>query len=174
MTLGFLALAVAGVVLVSAAIELFAAAFGRHVALWRTVPLPHGHHGRILILLLVLAGSVALAALALRGRPAPLVLTVEGGSLRLPPDTLERFLADELAADPDVVSARAWFAMREERLVAELWVAARPLASASALSERLKAKALAALRGELGLAADVADPVVKILRVHELPRYLRS
>jgi hypothetical protein len=48
------------------------------------------------------------------------------------------------------------------------------LASASALSERLKAKALAALRGELGLTADVADPVVKVLRVHELPRYLRS
>ena len=174
MTLGFLALAVAGVVLVSAAIELFAAAFGRHVALWRTVPLPHGHDGRILILLLVLAGSVALAALALRSHPAPLVLSVEGGSLRLPPDTLERFLADELAADPDVVSARAWFALRDERLVTELWVAARPLASAPDVGSRLKAKALAALGGELGLAVDIDDPVVRVLRVHELPRYLRS
>jgi hypothetical protein len=63
--------------------------------------------------------------------------------------------------------------LRGERLVTELWVAARPLASASVLSERLRARALAALRGELGLAADVDDPVVKVLRVHELPRYLR-
>jgi len=173
-TLGFLALAVAGVVLVSAAIELFAAALGRHVALWHTAPLPHGHEGRILVLLLVLAGSVALAALALRGHSAPFVLTVDGGSRRLPPDTLEHFLADELAADPDVVSARASFALRGERLVAELWVAVRPLASAPVLSERLKARALAALGGELGLAADVDNPVIRVLRVSELPRYLRS
>jgi hypothetical protein len=160
--------------LVSAAIELFAAALGRHVALWRTVPVPHGHEGRILVLLLVLAGSLALAALALRGRPAPLVLGVEGGSLRLPHDTLERFVADELAADPDVVSTRARFTLREGRLAAHLWVAARPLACVPVLNERLKARAVAALGDELGLATDVADPVVKVLRVHELPRYLRS
>jgi hypothetical protein len=160
--------------LVSAAIELFAAAVGRHVALWRTVPLPHGHDGRILVLLLVLAGSVALVALALRGSPAPLVLNVEGGSRRLPPDTLERFLADELATDPDVVSTRAWFALREGRLAARFSVAVRPLASVPALRERLAAKAVTALRDELGLEADVADPAVKVLRVRELPRYLRS
>ncbi len=161
--------------LVSAAIELFAAAVGRHVALWRTVPLPHGHDGRILVLLLILAGSVALVALALRGSAAPLVLNVEGGgSLRLPPDTLERFLADELATDPDVVSTRAWFALREGRLAARFSVAVRPLASVPALRERLAAKAVIALRDELGLEADVADPAVKVLRVRELPRYLRS
>ncbi|MGD0997165.1 MAG: hypothetical protein ABR941_02430 [Thermoleophilia bacterium] len=173
MTLGFLALAAAGVALISAAIELLAAAVGRRVVVWRAVPLPHSHEGRMLVVLVLLAGSVALAALALRARPAPLVLSVEGGSLRLPPDTLERYLADELARDPDVVSSRASFALRDERLAAELWVALRPLAPAAVLRERLGGVATAALRDGLGLAADVDDPVVRVLRVHELPRYLR-
>ena len=174
MTLGFVALAAAGVVLVSAAIELFAAALGRHVALWRALPLPHGHDGRILVLLLILAGAVALVALALRGSAAPLALNVSGGSLRLPPETLERFLADELATDPDVVSTRAWFVLREGRVATRFSVAARPLVCVPVLRERLAAKAATALRDELGLEADVADPAVKVLRVQELPRYLRS
>lgn len=159
--------------LIAAAVELLAAAAGRHVVIWRTVPLPHSHEGRILVLLLLLAGSVALAALALRARPAALVLSVEGGSQRLPPDTLERFLADELTRDPDVVESRAWFALRDERLTARLWVALRPLAPAAAARERLGGVATAALRDELGLTVDVAEPVVKVLRVRELPRYLR-
>ncbi len=101
------------------------------------------------------------------------MLSVEGGSLLLPPDTLDRFLSDELARDPDVVSSRAWCALRDERLSARLWVALRPLAPAAVLRERLADVATAALRDELGLAADVGEPVVKVLRVHELPRYLR-
>ncbi len=125
------------------------------------------------MLLVLLAGSVALVALALRGRPAPLVLAFEGGSLRLPPDSLERYLVAELARDPDVVASRAWFALRDQRLTAELWVALRPLAPAAVLRERLGGLARAALRDELGLAADVGEPVVKVLRVGELPRYLR-
>jgi len=172
-TLGCVALVAAGVVLVAAAVELLAAAVDRHVVIWQAVPLPHSHDGRILVIVVLLAGSVALAALALRARPAPLVVRVEGGSLRLPPDTLDRYLCDELARDPDVVSSRVWCAPRDERLSAQLWVALRPLAPAAVLRERLGGIATAALRDELGLAADVGEPVVKVLRVHELPRYLR-
>ena len=172
-TLGFVALAAAGVALVSAAVELLAAAVGRHVVIWRAVPLPHSHEGRILVLLVLLAGSVALAALALRARPAALVLSVEGGSLRLPPDALERYLAAELARDPDVVASRASFALRDERLTAELWVALRPLAPAAVLGQRLGDVAQAALHDRLGLTADVGAPAVKVLRVGQLPRYLR-
>ena len=168
-----MALLAAGVVLVSAAIELLAAAVGRHLSIWRTVPLPHSHEGRIVVLLVLLAGCVALAALALRSRPAALVLSVEGGSLRLPPDTLERYLAAELARDPDVVSSKATFALRDERLTAQVRVALRPLAPPAALRERLAGAAQAALRDTLGLAVEVHEPVVKVLRVHDLPRYLK-
>jgi hypothetical protein len=172
-TLGFVALVAAGVVLIAAAVELLAAVVDRHVSIWKAVPLPHSHDGRVLVIVVLLAGSVALAALALRARPAALALSVEGGSLLLPPDTLDRFLSDELARDPDVVSSRAWCTLRDERLSAQLWVALRPLAPAAALRERLGGVATAALRDELGLAADVREPVVKVLRVHELPRHLR-
>jgi hypothetical protein len=167
------ALLAAGVVFVSAAIELLAAAVGRHLSIWRAVPLPHSHEGRIVALLVLLAGSVALATLALRSRPAALVLSVEGGSLRLPPDTLERFLAAELARDPDVVSSKASFALHDERLIAQVWVALRPLAPPAVLRERLAGVAQTALRDTLELAADVREPVVKVLRVHDLPRHLR-
>jgi len=166
-------LVVAAVLLIAAAIELIAAAAGRHVTVWHTVPLPHSHQARAFVLALLLAGCVALVALVLRSRPAALVLAVEGGSLRLPPDALERYLAAELARDPDVVSSRATFDLRDGRLTARLWVALRPLAPVAALRERLAATATAALRDRLGLAAEVREPAVKVLRVHELVRHLR-
>ena len=170
--LGFGALAVAGVVLIAAAIELIAAAFGRHVTVWHTVPQPHSHEARAFVLALLLSGCVALVALVLRARPAALVLRVEGGSLRLPPDTLERYLAAELGRDPDVVSSRAAFDLRDERLAARLWVVLRPLSPAAALRERLARVAATAL-GDLGLAAEVRGPDVRVLRVRELVRRLR-
>jgi hypothetical protein len=167
------ALLAAGVVLLAAAIELLAAVAGRHVSIWRAVPLPHSHEGRIVVLVVLLAGSAVLAALALRSRPEALVLNVEGGSQRLPPDTLERYLAAELARDPDVVAAKASFSLRDERLIAQVRVALRPLAPAAVLRERLTGVAAAALRDRLELAVEVREPVVKVLRVHDLPRYLR-
>ena len=168
-----MALLAAGVVLLSAAIELLADAVGRHLTIWRAVPLPHSHEGRIVVLLVLLAGSVALAALALRSRPAALVLSVEGGSLRLPSDTLERYLAAELARDPDVVSSKATFVLRDQRLTAHVRVALRPLAPPVVLRERLAGMAQTALRGKLDRAVEVREPVVKVLRVHDLPRYLK-
>ena len=160
--------------LISAAVELLAAAVGRHVVIWRAVPLPHSHEGRILVAARP-AGRLGGAGRSRPARPGRRrsCSSVEGGSLRLPPDSLERYLAAKLARDPDVVASRAWFALHDERLSAELWVALRPLAPAAVLRERLGGLARAALRDELGLAADVADPVVKVLRVGELPRYLR-
>ncbi len=171
--LGFGALAVAGVVLIAAAVELIAAAAGRHVTVWHAVPLPHSHQARAFVLALLLVGCVALVALVLRSRPPALVLAVEGGSLRLRPDALERYLAAELARDPDVVSSRASFDLRDGRLTARLWVALRPLAPAATLRERLAAAAAAALDDRLGLAAEVHGPAVKVLRVRELVRRLR-
>ena len=166
-------LAVAAIVLIAAAIELIAAAVGRHVTVWHAAPLPHSHEARAFILALLLVGCVALVGLVLRPRPAALVLAVEGGSLRLPPDTLERYLAAELARDPDVVSSRASFALRDGRLTARLSIALRPLAPAAVLRERLAGVAAAALGDRLGLAAEVRDPDVRVLRVRELARHLR-
>ncbi len=116
----------------------------------------------------------ALTALALRGRPSPLTLTVAGGSLRLPPDTLARTIAERLAADPDVVSTRSRMVVRDARIVADIWVAVRPLAPREPLEAELREAATSALRAELGLAADVRRLYVKVLRVRELPRYLNT
>ena len=147
---------------------------GRHLTIWRAVPLPHSHEGRIALLLVLLAGSVALAALALRSRPAALVLNVEGGSLRLPPDTLERYLAAELARDPDVVvvAGPPLRCATSAHRPGPGWPL-RPLAPPAVLRERLAGAAQAALRDKLELAVEVREPVVKVLRVHDLPRYLR-
>jgi len=164
---------VAGVVLVAAAVELLAAAGGRHVAIWHAVPLPRTHDGRIVVVLVLFAASVALAALALRTRPPAFVLGVEGGSLLVRPDAIDRYLADRLATEPDVVVTRATCSHHDERLSARLWIALRPLAPAAVLRRRLGDTAAVALRDELGLAADVGEPVVKVLRVRELARYLR-
>ena len=158
--------------LIAVAIELIAAAAGRHVTVWRSVPLPHSHEARAFALALLLAGCVALVALVLRARPAALVLAVEGGSLRLPSDTLERYLVAELAREPDVVSSRVAFDLRDGRLTARLWVALRPLSPAAAMRERLARVAAVAL-GELGLAAEVPGPDVRVLRVRELARRRR-
>jgi hypothetical protein len=96
-----------------------------------------------------------------------------GGSLGLPPDTLARYLAAELARDPDVVASRASFRLHGERLSARAWVALRPLSPAAALRERLTALATAALHDRLGLAVDLRGPALRVLRVRDLPRYLR-
>jgi hypothetical protein len=146
---------------------------GRHLSLWHDLPLPHTHNDRALLLAAVFVGAAVLMLLAMRRRPAPFVLAVEGGSLRLPPDTLARYLAAELARDPDVVASRATFTLRGERLRARAWVALRPLAPAAALRERLTTLATAALRDRLGLTVEVREPTLRVLRVRELARYLR-
>ncbi len=159
--------------LVAAGAELLVTASGRHLSLWHDLPLPHTHNGRALLLAALFVGAALLVLLVMRRRPAPLVLPVEGGSLRLPPDTLARYLAAELARDPDVVASRASFMLRGERLRARAWVALRPLAPAAALRERLTALATVALRDRLGLAVELRGPALRVLRVRELPRYLR-
>jgi hypothetical protein len=159
---------------VAAGVELLTAAVGRHVDVWRHVPVPDTHGMRILATLAVLGASVALLALLVRGRPAPLRAGVEGGSLRLPPDTLARFLGARLASHPDVVVTRSHFTLSNGLLVADLWVALRPLAPVERLEPALREAATAALRSELGLAAEVRDLRVTVLRVRELPRYLSA
>ncbi len=52
-------------------------------------------------------------------------------------------------------------------------MAVRPLAPPAVLRERLAGAAQAALRDKLELAVEVREPVVKVLRVHDLPRYLK-
>jgi len=59
-------------------------------------------------------------------------------------------------------------------LVADVWVALRPLAPVERLQTDLCEAAGAALRVELGLAAEVRDLRLEVLRVRELPRYLRA
>ena len=72
-----------------------------------------------------------------------------------------------------MVSSKAAFALRDERLTAQVRVALRPLAPPAVLRERLAGVAQAALRDTLELAVEVREPVVKVLRVHDLPRYLK-
>ena len=158
---------------IAAGVELLVVSGGGHLSLWHDLPLPRSHDDRVLLLAALFAGAAALVVLAMRRRPAPLVLTVEGGSLRLPPDALARYLTAELARDPDVVASRASFTLHGERLRARAWVALRPLAPAAALRERLTALATAALRDRLGLAVELREPALKVLRVRELARYLR-
>ena len=162
-----------GVALIAAGAELLVTAAGGHLSPWHDLPLPRTHDHRVLLLAALFAGAAVLVLLLMRRRPAPLVLQVEGGSLRLPSDTLARYLAAELARDPDVVASRASFSLRGERLRARAWVALRPLAPAAALRERLTALATTALRDRLGLAVELRGPTLRVLRVRELPRYLR-
>jgi hypothetical protein len=172
--LGFVALVLAGLVLVALGVELISAAVGRHVTVWSRFPIPHTHQTRVLALFVVLGASLALLALLARGRPAPLRAEVEGGSLRLPPDTLARFLDARLGAQPDVVATRSRFALSDGAVVADLWVALRPLAPVERLEPALREAATTALCAELGLAAHVRGVRFRVLRVRDLPRYLRA
>ncbi|HMK93733.1 MAG TPA: hypothetical protein VK576_12125, partial [Thermoleophilia bacterium] len=95
-------------------------------------------------------------------------------SLRLPPATVTSYLRDVLSVQPDVVATRSRVALREGTLTADVWVALRPLAPAAELQPLLHGLASAALRDRLGLPAEVRTLKTTVLKVHELPRYLRA
>ena len=108
--------------------------------------------------MLARAGRRVALVLVLIRAPAALVLAVEGGSLRLPPDALERYLAAELARDPDVVASRAAFALHDGRLTARLGSRCGRWRRPPRCAIDSRAVAVVALRDRLGLAADVREP----------------
>jgi hypothetical protein len=172
--LGFVALVGVGLVSLVAGVELAAAAAGRHVDVWGALPIPGTHDARVLAIVCVVAGALALVLLILRHRPAPLVVSLPGGRLELSPAVLARLVAQRCAAHPDVVDTRCRFTQRPEAVALDVRAMVRPLAPADRLEDAVREAVSSALRADLGLTIELRSVRVKVLSVRELPRHLTA
>lgn len=112
-----------------------------------------------------------LAVLVRRGS-RPLWLAAEAGGVLLQPQAVEDPLRDALSEHADVVRAHVSVSGRRGRLKADVRVAVRPYAEATALRDELSAKAQNLLGRLTGGAVDKVSLRVRVLTVRELGRYL--
>jgi len=165
-------LVVAGLLLALLALELLSASLGGHFSPWHYLGVPHTHSGRAAALAVVALFLALLMVVEVRRYEHRLAVAIDGaGSVLLPGEAVERLAEDVVVAHSEVVAVHARVTSREGHLQARVWAALRPGANQDAVAAVIAAQVKGALE-RIGLPVDDPRVRLKVLRVHELRKYL--